>query len=86
MVKDRRPSTPIPACTSRSILTTSRDARRRPRSPSVWRQAVADVPGTGAVKVSLALFMNELEQRTELRKLLRGDSRQPVIPFAQPGG
>src|ERR1700754_84371 len=46
-------------------------------------EAVADVPGTGAVKVSLDV-MND-EQRTELRKLLRGDSREPVIPFAQPG-
>jgi ATP-binding protein involved in chromosome partitioning len=43
---------------------------------------VADVPGTGAVKVSLDV-MND-EQRTELRKQLRGDAREPVIPFAQP--
>ena len=41
------------------------------------------MPGTGAVKVTLDV-MND-EQRTELRKLLRGDSREPVIPFAQPG-
>src|SRR6201991_61463 len=46
------------------------------------RQAVSDVPGTGAVKVSLDM-MND-EQRTELRKQLRGDAREPVIPFAQP--
>src|SRR6478609_10992431 len=45
--------------------------------------AVSDVPGTGAVKVSLDV-MND-EQRAELRTLLRGDSREPVIPFAQPG-
>src|SRR6201991_3771648 len=45
-------------------------------------QAVADVPGTGAVKVTLDV-MND-EQRTELRKQLRGDAREPVIPFAQP--
>ena len=44
--------------------------------------AVTDVPGTGAVKVTLDV-MND-EQRAELRKLLRGDSREPVIPFAQP--
>ncbi|MGV0745486.1 Mrp/NBP35 family ATP-binding protein [Mycolicibacterium sp. XJ870] len=44
--------------------------------------AVTDVPGTGAVKVSLDVMSDE--QRTELRKLLRGDSREPVIPFAQP--
>lgn len=47
------------------------------------RQVVVDVPGTGAVKVTLDV-MND-EQRTELRKLLRGDAREPVIPFAQPG-
>ncbi len=45
--------------------------------------AVADVPGTGAVKVSLDVMSDE--QRTELRKQLRGDAREPVIPFAQPG-
>ena len=45
-------------------------------------EAVADVPGTGAVKVLLDV-MND-EQRTELRKQLRGDAREPVIPFAQP--
>jgi ATP-binding protein involved in chromosome partitioning len=45
-------------------------------------KAVADVPGTAAVKVSLDV-MND-EQRTELRKQLRGDAREPVIPFAQP--
>ena len=45
-------------------------------------EAVADVPGTGAVKVSLDV-MND-EQRTELRKQLRGDAGEPVIPFAQP--
>ncbi|MGI9123300.1 MAG: Mrp/NBP35 family ATP-binding protein [Mycobacterium sp.] len=45
--------------------------------------AVADVPGTGAVTVTLDV-MND-EQRTELRKQLRGDAAEPVIPFAQPG-
>lgn len=45
--------------------------------------AVTDVPGTGAVKVTLDV-MND-EQRAELRKQLRGDSKEPVIPFAQPG-
>ena len=47
------------------------------------QRAVADVPGTGAVTVGLDV-MND-EQRAELRKQLRGDSREPVIPFAQPG-
>ncbi|GAB7146435.1 Mrp/NBP35 family ATP-binding protein [Mycobacterium riyadhense] len=44
--------------------------------------AVADVPGTGAVRVSLDVMSDE--QRAELRKQLRGDAREPVIPFAQP--
>ncbi|WP_099184224.1 Mrp/NBP35 family ATP-binding protein [Mycobacterium kansasii] len=45
-------------------------------------RAVSDVPGTGAVRVSLDVMSDE--QRTELRKQLRGDAREPVIPFAQP--
>ena len=63
-------------------LTTSACPKKTEISDRV-RQAVADVPGTGAVQVSLDV-MND-EQRTELRKQLRGDSREPVIPFAQPG-
>ncbi|NLG55277.1 MAG: Mrp/NBP35 family ATP-binding protein [Rhodococcus sp.] len=46
-------------------------------------KAVADVAGVGAIRVELDV-MND-EQRTELRKSLRGDSAEPVIPFAQPG-
>lgn len=45
--------------------------------------AVADVPGTGAVTVDLDVMSDE--QRTELRKQLRGDAAEPVIPFSQPG-
>ncbi len=45
--------------------------------------AVADVPGTGTVTVELDVMSDE--QRTELRKQLRGDAAEPVIPFAQPG-
>jgi ATP-binding protein involved in chromosome partitioning len=45
--------------------------------------AVADVPGTAAVTVDLDVMSDE--QRTELRKQLRGDAAEPVIPFAQPG-
>ena len=63
-------------------LTTSACPKKTEISERV-RHAVADVPGTGAVKVTLDV-MND-EQRTELRKQLRGDSREPVIPFAQPG-
>lgn len=47
------------------------------------RAAVADVPGTGTVGVTLDVMSDE--QRTELRKQLRGDAAEPVIPFAQPG-
>ena len=46
-------------------------------------QAVADVPGVGTIDLELDV-MND-EQRTELRKSLRGDSAEPIIPFAQPG-
>ena len=63
-------------------LTTEACPKKTEISERV-RQAVADVPGTGAVKVTLDV-MND-EQRTELRKQLRGDAREPVIPFAQPG-
>ena len=47
------------------------------------RAAVADVPGVGEVVVELDVMSDE--QRTELRKQLRGDTAEPVIPFAQPG-
>lgn len=63
-------------------LTTSACPKKTEITDRV-KQVVVDVPGTGAVKVTLDV-MND-EQRTELRKLLRGDSREPVIPFAQPG-
>src|SRR5215216_3482764 len=63
-------------------LTTSACPKKTEISDRVT-QAVADVPGTGAVKVTLDVMSDE--QRTELRKQLRGDSREPVIPFAQPG-
>ncbi|MEV4235991.1 MULTISPECIES: Mrp/NBP35 family ATP-binding protein [unclassified Nocardia] len=46
-------------------------------------KAVADVAGVGAVTVDLDVMSDE--QRTSLRKQLRGDSADPVIPFAQPG-
>ncbi len=63
-------------------LTTSACPKKTEISERVT-QAVSDVPGTGAVKVTLDV-MND-EQRTELRKQLRGDAAEPVIPFAQPG-
>lgn len=63
-------------------LTTSACPKKTEISERV-KHAVSDVPGTGAVRVSLDV-MND-DQRAELRKQLRGDSREPVIPFAQPG-
>ncbi|MGO9522858.1 Mrp/NBP35 family ATP-binding protein [Mycobacterium sp.] len=67
-------------------LTTAACPKKTEISERVT-EAVSDVPGTGAVKVSLDV-MND-EQRTELRKQLRGSdsgtAREPVIPFAQPG-
>ncbi|MGB7363736.1 MAG: P-loop NTPase, partial [Rhodococcus sp. (in: high G+C Gram-positive bacteria)] len=47
------------------------------------RKAVADVEGVAEIRVELDVMDDE--QRTELRKSLRGDSAEPVIPFAQPG-
>ncbi|OBK16112.1 Mrp/NBP35 family ATP-binding protein [Mycobacterium asiaticum] len=62
-------------------LTTAACPKKTEISERVT-QAVADVPGTGAVRVSLDVMSDE--QRTELRKQLRGDAAEPVIPFAQP--
>jgi ATP-binding protein involved in chromosome partitioning len=45
--------------------------------------AVSALDGVTDVAVELDVMSDE--QRTELRKSLRGDSQEPVIPFAQPG-
>ncbi|MBV9091257.1 MAG: Mrp/NBP35 family ATP-binding protein [Mycobacteriaceae bacterium] len=63
-------------------LTTSACPKKTEIADRVTR-AVADVPGTGRASVGLDVMSDE--QRTELRKMLRGDAREPVIPFAQPG-
>ncbi|WP_028477233.1 Mrp/NBP35 family ATP-binding protein [Nocardia sp. CNY236] len=63
-------------------LTTAACPLRTEITQRVSR-AVADVPGVGAVTVDLDVMSDE--QRTALRKQLRGDSADPVIPFAQPG-
>ncbi|WP_019202589.1 Mrp/NBP35 family ATP-binding protein [Tsukamurella sp. 1534] len=63
-------------------LTTSACPMRGAITDKV-RTAVADVPGTGEVRVDLDVMDDE--QRAELRKTLRGDKAEPVIPFAQPG-
>ncbi|GAA4037914.1 P-loop NTPase [Allokutzneria multivorans] len=44
---------------------------------------VSTVPGVQEVRVSLDVMGDQ--QRTELRQKLRGDAKEPVIPFAQPG-
>ncbi|WP_132975238.1 metal-sulfur cluster assembly factor, partial [Pseudonocardia dioxanivorans] len=46
-------------------------------------EAVTAVPGVRDVVVELDVMSDE--QRSELRRSLRGDSAEPVIPFAQPG-
>lgn len=63
-------------------LTTSACPMKTELSDRV-RTAVLDVPGVAGVAVELDVMSDE--QRTELRKSLRGDSAEPVIPFAQPG-
>jgi ATP-binding protein involved in chromosome partitioning len=45
--------------------------------------AVAEVPGVHRVEVELDVMSDP--QRTELRRKLRGDHNEPIIPFAQPG-
>jgi ATP-binding protein involved in chromosome partitioning len=45
--------------------------------------AVSALSGVRAVRVEMDVMSDE--QRTNLRKSLRGDTKEPVIPFAQPG-
>jgi ATP-binding protein involved in chromosome partitioning len=47
------------------------------------RSAVGEVPGVRAVEVELDVMSEE--QRHELRRSLRGDAKEPTIPFAEPG-
>ncbi|MGB3698498.1 MAG: Mrp/NBP35 family ATP-binding protein [Gordonia sp. (in: high G+C Gram-positive bacteria)] len=63
-------------------LTTAGCPMRTRISDSV-ETAVADVPGVGTVRVELDVMDDE--QRTALRKKLRGDRAEPEIPFAKPG-
>ena len=64
------------------IYLTTSACPKKTEITNLVTAAVADVPGTGAVSVTLDV-MND-EQRTALRKQLRGDAAEPVIPFAQP--
>ncbi|HEY0807982.1 MAG TPA: P-loop NTPase, partial [Pseudonocardiaceae bacterium] len=61
----------VAACPLRDKITTDTTA------------AVSAVPGVREVRVTLDVMSDE--QRTQLRRSLRGDSKEPVIPFAQPG-
>jgi ATP-binding protein involved in chromosome partitioning len=45
--------------------------------------AVSELYGVTGVRVELDVMSDQ--QRTELRRSLRGDAAEPVIPFAQPG-
>jgi ATP-binding protein involved in chromosome partitioning len=45
--------------------------------------AVSTLPGVREVRIELDVMSDE--QRTELRRSLRGDTDEPVIPFARPG-
>jgi ATP-binding protein involved in chromosome partitioning len=68
------------------IYLTTAACPKKAEISDLIRAAVADVPGTGTVTVDLDVMSDE--QRTELRKQLRGEqglSGEPVIPFAQPG-
>ncbi|WAL64870.1 Mrp/NBP35 family ATP-binding protein [Amycolatopsis cynarae] len=47
------------------------------------KAAVGKLTGVSDVRVELDVMSDE--QRTELRRSLRGDAAEPVIPFAQPG-
>lgn len=65
------------------VLLTTAGCPMRTEITDRVTKAVADVAGIGAIRVELDVMDDE--QRTELRKSLRGDSAEPVIPFAQPG-
>jgi ATP-binding protein involved in chromosome partitioning len=68
------------------IYLTTAACPKKAEISDLVRAAVADVPGTGTVTVDLDVMSDE--QRTALRKQLRGEqglSGEPVIPFAQPG-
>ncbi|WP_406439173.1 Mrp/NBP35 family ATP-binding protein [Streptomyces sp. NBC_01613] len=54
----------------------------RDRITADTTNAVAPLPGVRAVRVDLDVMTDQ--QRTELRRRLRGDDDEPVVPFAQP--
>ncbi|MGH3434739.1 MAG: Mrp/NBP35 family ATP-binding protein [Thermocrispum sp.] len=57
-----------------------------PMKDKITRDTTAAVQKLGGVReVRVELDVMSDEQRTELRRSLRGDAKEPVIPFAQPG-
>ncbi|ANE03703.1 Mrp/NBP35 family ATP-binding protein [Corynebacterium crudilactis] len=61
----------IAACPMKTTIVTNTEA------------AIKDIEGVGNVHVSTDVMSDE--QRRALRVSLRGDTSEPVIPFAQPG-
>jgi ATP-binding protein involved in chromosome partitioning len=66
-----------------SIYLTVAGCPLRDKITADTTAAVSAVPGVTSVRVELDVMSEQ--QRTELRQSLRGDSKEPVIPFAQPG-
>jgi ATP-binding protein involved in chromosome partitioning len=66
-----------------TIYLTVAGCPMRERITADTTAAVGAVSGVTGVRVDLDVMSDE--QRTELRRQLRGDSKDPVIPFAQPG-
>jgi len=69
-------------CTVRILLTVAGCPLRDKITADVTA-AVSKVAGVTGVKVELDVMSDQ--QRTDLRRSLRGDQAEPVIPFAQPG-
>jgi ATP-binding protein involved in chromosome partitioning len=65
------------------ILLTVSGCPLKDRITADTTTAVSALPGVRAVRVELDVMSDE--QRTELRRRLRGDAAEPVIPFAEPG-
>ncbi|BAU95504.1 ATP-binding protein Mrp [Corynebacterium suranareeae] len=61
----------IAACPMKTTIVTNTEA------------AIKDLDGVGQVQVTTDVMSDE--QRRELRVSLRGETSEPVIPFAQPG-
>jgi ATP-binding protein involved in chromosome partitioning len=66
-----------------SIYLTVAGCPLRDKITADTTAAVGAVPGVSGVRVELDVMSDD--QRTELRRSLRGDAKEPVIPFAQPG-